>query len=61
MRRGGEHVQHALGESLPGVGDAAGHRQRPQVVERVGDLLVDRALAVLELALDRERLLAVAR
>ena len=45
----------------PGVGDAAGHRQRAQIVERVGDLLVDRALAVLELALDRERLVAVAR
>ena len=50
---------HAVGEALARVHDAAGHRKRLQVVERVRDLLVDRALAVLELALDRERLLRV--
>src|SRR4051812_42590456 len=54
-RRGVEHVQHAVGKALAGIGDTAGHRQRLKIVERVGDLLVDGADRVLILALDGER------
>ena len=49
-------MQHARRESLAGIGNTACHRHRLEIVEGVGDLFVDRALAVLELALDRERL-----
>jgi len=55
--RGLEHVAHTFGESSAGIGDAARHRQRAEIVERIGDLFVHRALAVLELALDREGLI----
>src|SRR6185295_19102481 len=59
VARGGEHVADAVRKPLAGVRDAARHRQREQVVERVRDLLVHRPLAVLELALDGKRLLRV--
>ena len=39
----------------PPVRNAARHRQRFQVVDRVRDLFVDGARTVLELALNRER------
>ena len=52
-------MTHAIGKSLAGVGDAAGHRQREQIVQRVRDLLVHRSLAVLKLAFDCERLVTV--
>src|SRR4029453_5304706 len=55
MGRRLQHVQDTLRVALARVRDAAGHRQRAQVVERVRDLLVDGPRAVLELALDRER------
>src|SRR5687767_3600240 len=59
VSRCGEHVLDTGRETVPGVGDTAGHRQGAQVVEGIGNLLVDRALTILELALDGERLLAV--
>src|SRR5678816_697639 len=52
-------MQHTSREPDACVRDAACHRQRLQVVQRVRDLLVHCALAVLELALDRKRLLTV--
>src|SRR5262245_47954114 len=43
-----EHVQNTLREASARVRDASGDRGRPEIIERVGNLLVDRALAVLE-------------
>src|SRR3977135_2960977 len=55
----GEHVAHAVGKALAGICDTPRHRERAQIVERIRDLLVHRALAVLELALDGDRLLRI--
>src|SRR3712207_7058476 len=46
---------HAFRESLARIRDTPSHREGLQIVQRVRDLLVDGALAVLKLALDGDR------
>src|SRR5258706_134095 len=55
----GQHVPDTVREALAGVRNAASHRKRAEVVQRIRDFFVDRPLTVLELALNRKRLLTV--